>query len=53
MVIELYDLQERHIEEVAQSLGRSVGATYMLRTRAHRALAEALGSPSMFLSRDT
>lgn len=41
-VIELYDLQERTIEEVAESLGRSVGACYMLRARAHRALSEQL-----------
>jgi len=42
MVIELYDLQQRPIEEVAASLKRSVGAAYMLRARAHRMLAEVL-----------
>jgi RNA polymerase sigma factor (sigma-70 family) len=42
MIIELYDLQQRPIEEVAASLQRSVGAAYMLRARAHRMLAEAL-----------
>jgi RNA polymerase sigma-70 factor (ECF subfamily) len=45
-VIESYDLQERSIEEVAASLGRSIGACYMLRARAHRLLAEALGGAS-------
>lgn len=42
MVIELYDLQQRPVEEVAASLNRSVGAAYMLRARAHRMLADAL-----------
>ncbi|HMN95946.1 MAG TPA: sigma-70 family RNA polymerase sigma factor [Phycisphaerales bacterium] len=41
-IVELYDLQERTIEEVAEKLGRSVGACYMLRARAHRALCDAM-----------
>lgn len=46
MVLEMYDLQERSIDEVASTLKRSVGACYMLRARAHRLLAEALGGAS-------
>lgn len=47
-VIKQYDLESRSIEEVAKAIGRTPGATYMLRARAHRMLAEALGSPSKF-----
>jgi RNA polymerase sigma factor (sigma-70 family) len=43
-VVRHYDLDQRPIEEVAQELGRSVGATFMLRGRAHRLLLELLGS---------
>ena len=45
-VVELYDLQQLPIEEVAAVLGRSVGATYMLRNRAHRMIALALSGSS-------
>lgn len=41
-VVDLYDLQQCSIEETAASLGRTVGAAYMLRSRAHRMLAELL-----------
>lgn len=50
-VIRLYDLECRPIEEVAAEVGRSVGAVYMLRARAHDRLKEELGSPSQFFSR--
>lgn len=49
-VICLYDLDGRPIEEVAQELGRSPGAVYMLRARAHERLAEQLGNESKFFS---
>lgn len=49
-VIEMYDLQCRPIEDVASELGRSAGAVYMLRARAHDRLKELLGSASRYLS---
>jgi RNA polymerase sigma-70 factor, ECF subfamily len=42
-VVEMYDLDGRSVEHVAAELGRSVGAVYMLRARAHRSLASLLG----------
>jgi len=47
-VVQMYDLEGRSIEEVARAVGRTPGATYMLRARAHRMLAEAIGTPSKF-----
>lgn len=35
LVVRLYDLEGRSIDEVAQALGRSRGAVHMLRQRAH------------------
>ncbi|MBK7406165.1 MAG: sigma-70 family RNA polymerase sigma factor [Phycisphaerales bacterium] len=49
-VVRLYDLECRPIEEVARELGRSPGACYMLRARAHDALREAMGTASQFFS---
>ena len=49
-VVEMYDLQGRSIDDVSRELGRSPGAIYMLRARAHRMLAEILGSSSSFFS---
>jgi DNA-directed RNA polymerase specialized sigma24 family protein len=46
----MWDLEGHSVEEVAASLGRSPGAVYMLRARAHRQLAEIMGAPSRFLS---
>lgn len=43
-VIELCDLQERAANEAAERMGRSVGAVYMLRARAHEHLASLLDS---------
>lgn len=50
-VISLYDLEGRPIEEVVQELGRSKGAVYMLRARAHEHLREILGSESKFFTK--
>ncbi|MCA8954891.1 MAG: sigma-70 family RNA polymerase sigma factor [Planctomycetes bacterium] len=47
--VELYDLEGRSIAEVADALGRSTGAIYMLRARAHDRLREILGSATGFL----
>ncbi|MFO0839847.1 MAG: RNA polymerase sigma factor [Phycisphaerae bacterium] len=49
-VVRLYDLQDRAAEDVAREIGRSVGAMYMLRARAHQRLAELMGRASKFLS---
>ncbi len=42
-VVRLYDLESRPIAEVAAALGRSEGATFLLRHRAHRRLRDMLG----------
>jgi len=44
-----YDLEGKPIEEVAALLGRSAGAVYMLRQRAHDRLRTLLGNPASFL----
>ncbi|MCI0362244.1 MAG: sigma-70 family RNA polymerase sigma factor [Phycisphaerales bacterium] len=49
-VVEMYDLQNRPIEEVATAIKRSPGAAYMQRQRAHRLLAQIMGSASRFFS---
>lgn len=49
-VIRRYDLEGQTIEQVAEALGRSSGAVYMLRARAHDRLREILGSSSRFFS---
>lgn len=48
--VESYDLQGRPVEEVAAALRRSPGAVYMLRARAHRLLAELMGTASRYFS---
>ncbi len=50
-VVVLYDLEGRPAAEVGAALGRSPGAVYMLRARAQRLLAEAMGAASKYLSR--
>ncbi len=45
-VLTLYDLQAQPMDEVAGTMGRSVGAVYMLRARALDCLRETLGSES-------
>lgn len=50
-VICMYDLQGRSIEEMVQELGRSKGAVYMLRARAHEHLRELLGSESKYFTK--
>ncbi len=49
-VVERYDLEARPAEDVAASMGRSVGAIYMLRARAHDRLRQVLGSGAQFFS---
>lgn len=52
-IVELYDLQGRDIDELSATLGRSKGALYMLRARAHDRLAELLGPASHLFDRRT
>jgi RNA polymerase sigma factor (sigma-70 family) len=49
--VELYWLQEKPIEEVAEAIGRSRGAAYMVLARARERLHETLGPTSDFFSR--
>lgn len=44
--VQFFDLDGRSVEDVAATLGRSTGAIYMLRTRAHERLRELLGGES-------
>jgi len=48
--VRMYDLQSKTVAEVAAELGRSEGAVFMLRARAHDRLREAMGSESQFFS---
>ncbi len=50
-VVRLYDLEGRSVTDVAGALGRSEGAIFMLRARAHDRLRTVLGSPSKFFTR--
>lgn len=49
-VVRLYDLEGRSAVEVAEQLGRSTGAIYMLRARAHEKMRGALGNASRFFT---
>lgn len=49
-VVEMYDLADHPVEEVAAAIGRSRGATFMLRSRAHRMLAEIMGTASRYVT---
>lgn len=50
-VVRMLDLEGRAPAQAAEALGRSVGATHMLRARAHDRLRELLGSQSKYFSR--
>ncbi len=50
-VIRLYDLEQWSAEEVAEEIGRSEGAVYMLRARAHERLRDLLGSESRYFTK--
>ena len=49
-LVQMYDLEGRPVQEVAQTLGRSPGAVYMLRARAHRRLSEIMGTASRYVT---
>ena len=48
-VVQLQELEGRPAAEVAETMGRTVGAIYMLRARAHARLLELLPSASRIL----
>jgi len=50
-VVRLYDLEGQSAARVAASMGRSEGAVYMLRARAHDQLKRLMGSESQFFSK--
>ncbi|MFO0835367.1 MAG: RNA polymerase sigma factor [Phycisphaerales bacterium] len=50
-VIRMLDLEGKAPAQAAEALGRTVGATHMLRARAHDRLRELLGSESRYFSR--
>jgi RNA polymerase sigma factor (sigma-70 family) len=50
-VVRMYDLDGHTIDDVSAQLGRSAGAVYMLRARAHHRLEELLGQSSLFFSK--
>ena len=49
-VVRCYDLEGQSVEQVAAQIKRSPGAVFMLRARAHRRLAEIMGTASQYLS---
>lgn len=49
-IVDLYDIQGLDAAAVAAEVGRSVGAVFMLRARAHRVLVEEMGPASRYLS---
>lgn len=49
-VIEGYDLAGREMADIAAEIGRTRGAAYMLRARAHRLLRKQLGATTQFFS---
>ncbi len=49
-VIRAYDLEGLPVEDVAKAMGRSPGAIYMLRARAHDRLRAALGDEAKFFT---
>ncbi len=52
-VVRLYDLDGKAMDEVAKELGRSEGAAFMLRARAHDRLKEAMGPAGNFFSQQS
>jgi len=51
VVVQMYDLEGKPVEEVATALNRSTGAVYMIRARAHRRLGALLGNASKYFSK--
>jgi len=51
VVVRMYDLEGRSVDEIAERLQRTPGAVFMIRGRALRKIRECLGSASRFLSK--
>lgn len=49
-VVRLYDLMGKSVREVAEEMGRSEGAVYMIRARAHDQLKDLLGPGGRFFT---
>lgn len=49
-VVRMFDLEGRPMSEVAREIGRSEGAAYMLRARAHERLREEMGPGNRFFT---
>ncbi len=49
-VIQMYDLEEQPLANVAEAMERSRGATSIMRHRAIRMLGEIMGTASQYLS---
>ncbi len=50
-VVRSIDIEGKTAQQVASEMGRSAGAIYMIKTRAHVRLAEILGDSTRFFSR--
>lgn len=51
VVVHGFDIQGKSAQQIAQEMGRSPGAVYMIKARAHVRLAEILGDSTDFFSR--
>lgn len=50
IVVQMYDLEGEPVQKVAAALHRSVGAVYMLRSRAHDRLHDLMGATTNYFS---
>jgi len=50
-VVQGFDIEGKTAQQVGEEMGRSPGAVYMIKTRAHVRLAEILGESTQFFSR--
>ncbi len=51
-VVQAFDIEGKTAQQIGREIGRSPGAVYMIKTRAHVRLAEILGDSTQFFSRD-
>ncbi|UCF33523.1 MAG: sigma-70 family RNA polymerase sigma factor [Phycisphaerales bacterium] len=50
IAVRMFDLEGRDVKVIAQQVGRSIGAVYMLRARAHDKLRKLLGATGNFFT---
>lgn len=50
-VVQEFDIEGKTAQQIAREMGRSPGAVYMIKTRAHVRLVEILGDSTQFFSR--